>query len=629
MCGIFGWIVPGSTAPADEILRGLTDRLAHRGPDGSGYWSGHLASGSHQIGFGHRRLAIVDLTDAGAQPMWGPQQRSIVTFNGEIYNFIELRQELEEAGYLFHSHSDTEVLLNAYDHWGLDCLQRLRGMFAFALYDLVRQQVVLGRDPFGKKPLLLHQKHGKLVFSSEIEPILHFPGFEKRLNTSVFQDLLLNRYVPGPSTLFDDIVKLPPGCFATWKDGDLKIERYFQPPLATERSDLTRMEEAADAFGATFDEAVRIRMRSDAPYGAFLSGGIDSSAVVGAMSRHSSRAVRTFSVGFEEEAYSELPYANTVAHHLGTDHMPITITPAAFFAEWEKATQHRGAPVTEPADLAISIMSQAAFSSVRMVMTGEGADEFFGGYPKHRAEVWIGRWQRLMPAISDKMLPAISRILPYGAHRAKVLLRVMGERDAATRLQTWFGGISRKTAMQLLGRDARQPIAEPYPFSLDDPSALRRILFFDQTSWLPDNLLERGDRMMMRGSIEGRMPFLDVELAKIAARMPDRFLTSPMQGKLVLRHAMRDILPSEILSRPKKGFPIPIDKWFREDFHQSLEQLIAEPHSRVRKVLDADIIDRLMQEHMSRAHNHGRTLWSIASLELFLKVFDLDPHLES
>lgn len=625
MCGIFGWLLPEGQVQPMERLRALTDMLAHRGPDGSGYWLDTTADGAYQIAFGHRRLAIIDLSEAGAQPMWGRDQRSVVVYNGEIYNYIELRRELERKGYTFHSASDTEVLLNAYDCWGVECLKRFRGMFAFALFDLDHQQVLLARDPFGKKPLYIYRQEGRIVFSSEIAPILGFPGVAREFDSEALPGFLLNRYVPGPRTFFRHVSKLAPGSYALWKNGYWQETRYFIPPLGDQRSDVRTLGEAVEAFREVFDKAVRIRMRSDAPYGAYLSGGLDSSAVVAVMARHSSQPVRTFSIGFREEEFSELGYARIAAEHFATRHTPITLTPASYFAQWESATKHRGAPVTEPADLAVSILSREAFSSVRMVLTGEGADELFAGYPKHRAEPWIDLWQRLTPRLLDGALSPIARLLPYRFHRAKVLLRSLRERDWTRRMQGWFGGLDAGTARALAGRQAAFGVHDLYPFSLDDSSLLRRMLFFDQTSWLPDNLLERGDRMMMQGSIEGRMPFMDVELARFAARLPDRCLASFSDSKIVLRRAMAGVLPRTIHKRSKKGFPIPIEKWFREEFREPLRGLLASAESRLRRCCDSRVIDQLLAEHLSQVHNHGRTLGALASLEIFLRQFDLNP----
>src|ERR1039458_9206687 len=556
MCGIFGWAIGADNRQDRATLIRITDLMFHRGPDGSGYWLHDTSDGQYQIGLGHRRLSIIDIC-GGAQPMSSEDGRFTLIFNGEIYNYIELRQELAALGHQFRTTSDTEVLIEAYRAWGLDAIRRFRGMFAFALWDAVTQRLMLARDAFGKKPLFLAQRPGALLFGSEIEPLVQFPGFDRAFDSEALGHYLLNRYVPGPSTFFRSVKKLQPGHYAVWQSGKLEITRYFTPPFATTKPDVASFEEAIRMFETTFDEAVQIRMRSDAPFGAYLSGGIDSSAVVMTMAKHSTERVRTFSVGFHEPKYSELDHARVIAQRFGTDHHELVVDPDAFVDHWPTAVLRRGAPVTEASDIPILMLSKLASSSVKMVLTGEGADELMGGYPKHRAEPWIDLYQRLMPKVlHERVINPIMRTLPYGMRRAKTVALAAGERDLANRMRVWFGGVSVGEREAILRRAETLAPPDPYPFSSQIGSSMRRTLFFDQTSWLPDNLLERGDRMMMAGSIEGRMPFMDTVLAGVVARFPDKFLIGGKGGKTVLRAAMSKMLPPEILNRKKVGFRV-------------------------------------------------------------------------
>ena len=546
MCGIFAWILAGARRQNREVLVRITDLMSHRGPDGAGYWLADSADGLHQIGLGHRRLSIIDL-QGGAQPMWSSDRTIALIFNGEIYNYIELRDQLLKLGHIFRTSSDTEVLIEAYRAWGPAAIGRLRGMFAFSLWDENEQRLVIGRDPFGKKPLFLAEMCGVWLFGSEIEPIMQFPGMDRSLDHEALQDYLLNRYVPGPSTLFQAVKKLPPGCYGVWQAGHLSITRYYTPPFATTVPDVLNFGDAVQMFTETFEDAVRIRMRSDAPFGAYLSGGVDSSAIVATMVRQSSERVRTFSVGFREAKYSELDFARAIARRFETDHHEVVVNPDLFMAQWQTAVLRRGAPVSEPADIPILILSKMASQLVKMVLTGEGSDELMGGYPKHRAEPWINLYHRIMPQIvhDHVVWPAI-QTLPYSMRRAKIFAMAAGERELTNRMRVWFGGVSVEERDALLGRSGSIAPREVYPFSAKIGSSVRRTLFFDQTSWLPDNLLERGDRMMMAGSIEGRMPFMDIELAAIVARFPDEFLVGKAGGKVVLRecgpHASADLL---------------------------------------------------------------------------------------
>ena len=452
MCGIFGWALSARRQETLETLGRITDLMFHRGPDDAGYWLRDTSDARFQIGLGHRRLSIIDI-GGGAQPMSSEDGRFTLIFNGEIYNYIELREELAAIGHHFRTASDTEVLIEAFRAWDLDAVRRLRGMFAFALWDSALQRLVLARDAFGKKPLFLAEQPGAFLFASEIEPLVRFPGFDRAINPDALGHYLLNRYVPSPSTFFRAVTKLQPGHYAVWQGGELSLTRYFTPPIATTTPDVTSFEEAVRMFETTFDEAVRIRMRSDAPFGAYLSGGIDSSAIVATMVRHSSERVRTFSVGFREEEYSELDHANVIAQQFGTDHHELVVDSGAFMDHWATAVLRRGAPVSEPSDIPIFLLSKLASTSVKMVLTGEGSDELMGGYPKHRAEPWVDLYQRLMPsALHRQVIHPLVRALPYSMRRVKILALAAGERDLADRMRVWFGGVSVAEREAILGR---------------------------------------------------------------------------------------------------------------------------------------------------------------------------------
>lgn len=623
MCGIFGWVLGATKSQDRETLVSLTDRMSHRGPDGSGYWLRLTSDERFQIGFGHRRLSIIDV-GGGAQPMSSKDGRFTLTFNGEIYNYVELRQELVVLGHRFCTNSDTEVLIEAYRAWQLDAVRKFRGMFSFALWDEVEQRLILARDAFGKKPLYLTELHSGLLFGSEIDALVQFPGFEREFNYDALGHYLLNRYVPGPSTFFRAVKKLPPGHYAVWQSGTLKTTRYFTPPLATTVPDIKSFDEAISLFKRTFDEAVRIRMRSDAPFGAYLSGGVDSSAVVATMVKHSTEPVRTFSVGFREKKYSELDHARVIAGQFGTIHNELFVEPDSFMEHWSTAVMRRGAPVSEPSDVPIFMLSELASCSVKMVLTGEGADELMGGYPKHRAERWIGLYQWLMPhLLHERVIYPLVRSLPYGMRRVKILALAAGERDPINRMRAWFGGLSVSESEAMLGRPLSTTPPDLFPYSSEIASSLRRTLFFDQTSWLPDNLLERGDRMLMAGSIEGRMPFMDTELAGIVARFPDEFLTGGKGGKTVLRAAMDKILPPEIVRRKKVGFRVPVGEWFRGTYREFLQDMLVSETSRLAKMVSGPKLARLVTEHLNARQNHERILWSLTNLEIFLRTFGI------
>jgi asparagine synthase (glutamine-hydrolysing) len=621
MCGIFGWVLGRAKHQDRETLVKLTDLMSHRGPDGSGYRLYETADERFQIGFGHRRLSIIDI-GGGVQPMSSEDGRFTLIFNGEIYNYLELRQELVALGHRFRTNSDTEVLIEAYRAWELDAVRRFRGMFGFALWDGAKQRLILARDAFGKKPLFLAELQDVLLFGSEIEPLVQFPGFNRAFDSEALGHYLLNRYVPGPSTFFRAVKKLQPGHYAVWQSGTLKTTRYFTPPVATTVPDIRSFDDAIRLFEETFDEAVRIRMRSDAPFGAYLSGGIDSSAVVATMVRHSTEPVRTFSVGFREAEYSELDHARMIADQFGTIHNELFVEPDAFMEHWQTAVLRRGAPVSEASDVPIFMLSEMASGSVKMVLTGEGADELMGGYPKHRAERWIGLYQWLMPhLVHDRLIYPLVRSLPYGMRRVKILALAAGERDLVNRMRVWFGGLSVGEGEAILGRLVSATPPDFFPYSSEIESRLRRTLFFDQTSWLPDNLLERGDRMMMAGSIEGRMPFMDTVLASVVARFPDEFLTGGKGGKTVLRAAMDKILPPAIVRRKKVGFRVPVGEWFKRHYRDFVQDMLVSDASNVARMCNRSKLRSLVAEHVGGRQNHERILWSLINLEIFMRTF--------
>jgi asparagine synthase (glutamine-hydrolysing) len=621
MCGIFGWLLPPDRQPGRDVLESLTNRLAHRGPDGSGFWTGETENGSYEIAFGHRRLSIIDI-EGGAQPMASDDGKIVLVFNGEVYNYVELRDELRAMGHVFRTASDTEVLIEAYRAWGLDALPRLRGMFAFALWDSRSQRLLLARDGFGKKPLFYSQYGDGIIFSSEIEPLIRFPKIDNSLEPGAIGHYLLNRFVPGPSTFFRGVKKLPGGCFTLWEGKAFRTARYFTPPIATALPDVRELRDAVHLFKDVFDDAVRLRMRSDAPFGAYLSGGIDSSSVVSAMVKYSSTPIRTFAVGFDEEKYSELGFARLVAGQMGTNHNEVVVNSENFRDGWSEAIVRRGAPVSETSDIPIFLLSKLASKTVKMVLTGEGGDELLGGYPKHRAEGAVRLYQSIVPqAIHDSIVAPIVHSLPYGMRRAKIFFTAAGERDFTNRMRYWFGGMSIKNRDLLLGQRLSSEPPDRFPFSMDVGSNGRKTMFFDQTSWLPDDLLERGDRMMMAGSVEGRMPFMDTELARLVARIPDKFLLGGKGGKLVLRMAMKGTLSETIIRRKKASFRVPISGWLRGPYQAFVREQLTGASALTAHIFERKVVARLVDEHMTAKQDHDKILWSLMNLELFLRLF--------
>jgi len=625
MCGIAGWVATGSTVPSAATGDAMLEAIAHRGPDDRGVFRRPYSASGLDVFLGHTRLAIIDPKGA-AQPMCDPDAGLALTFNGEIYNFRELREELSSAGFRFTLDSDTEVLLRAYQHWKGDVVHRLRGMFAFAIWDARDQSLFLARDRFGEKPLFLHQRGGSLYFASEIKSLLTIPGVERTVDLDSAWQYLAYRYVPGPATLFAGIRKLPPATTAVWRRGTLVETRYWSPPDREAHLAPPSVAGAVEGFSQRLEEAVRLQMVADVPVGAFLSGGLDSSVIVGLMSRHCAR-VKTFSVGFEESRYSELPFAAEVAKHFGTDHHELIVSHADLSSRIEPLVAMRDGPVSEPSDIALHMLAREAARSVKTVLSGEGSDEVLAGYPKHRAERVVPGFQRLPTWVRHGLIAPLVHALPYGFRRIKTAVTSLNLADPRERYARWHGALSADEREQLasFGHAGREPLDRP-PYDTDPrASALRKILYFDQTSWLPDNLLERADRMTMAASIEARVPFLDHELAAYVSTLPDRYRVRGLTGKWILREVAKRWLPQRILTRPKVGFRLPVNEWFRGPLREYLLDHLRGRNALTRDYYDARALDALLDEHLAGRQNHEKVLWTLLNLEVWHRCYVTTP----
>ncbi|HZQ72199.1 MAG TPA: asparagine synthase (glutamine-hydrolyzing) [Burkholderiales bacterium] len=619
MCGIAGWITGPRNAPPDGAVLPMLEALAHRGPDGAGACSFVDAASGQRIVLGHRRLAIID-PQGSPQPMCDEAAGLGLTFNGEIFNFRELRAELEKRGYRFSRDSDTEVLLRAYQHWGTKVVQHLRGQFAFAIWDAREERLLLARDRFGEKPLYLYESGGALFFASEIKALLKAPGVDPGVDLSAVWDCLAYRYVPGPRTLFQGIRKLPPATLAVWQLGRLRETRYWTPPDKNLNKSKSK-ENPLEGFKAHLEEAVKLQMVSDVPFGAFLSGGLDSSTIVALMSRHSSR-VKTFSVGFAEDRYSELPYAAQIAKHFGTEHHEIVVCHEDLIQRLPALVAFRDAPVSEPSDIPIHMLAGEARKSVKMVLTGEGSDEILGGYPKHVMERFAWGFQGV-PSLVSLVSPLV-QALPFGFRRVKTAVAALNIRDWRSRYVRWFGALDMagRERLSVLGLNGSHVVDCMPPFDAEPAnSSLRRILYFDQTSWLPDNLLERGDRMTMAASLEARVPFLDHKLAEYVSSLPDALRVRGLTTKWILRQAGRALLPARILKRPKVGFRVPVNEWFRGPMRDYLLEHLRGSGSLTRRYYDPAALDRVLDNHLEGRQNQEKLLWTLLNLEIWHRQY--------
>jgi len=615
MCGIAGYVSSRNDLDPGVVLRRMAAAIAHRGPDDEGFFV--TQGGRWHVGLAHRRLSIIDLS-TGHQPLANEDGSIQIVFNGEIYNFQDMRGVLEAKGHRFATHSDTETIVHAYEEWGDDCVQHFRGMFAFAIWDSPNQRLFLARDRFGKKPLFLHEVGDTLLFASEIKSILTFPGVTAEVDPSAVWEYLAYRYVPAPATLLRGIRKLMPGCLAVWQNGRLVEKRYYQSPDRLPAEQAAIPDDPVGAFLDKLDESVRLRMISDVPFGAFLSGGVDSSAVVALMSKHSSLPVKTFSVGFSESAYSELGYAKVIADQFKTDHHELTVSEDHLMEHLPALVRFRDAPVAEPSDIPIYLLSIEARKTVKMVLTGEGSDEFLGGYPKHVFERYVRAYQFLPGFVRHGLIEPIIGALPYRFRRAKTAIINLGLERFEERMPRWFGALCERERRELAALPVPQQAINGVEF--DTPlnnSPLRRILYFDQVSWLPDNLLERADRMTMAASLEARMPFMDHEVLTFVSRLPDDFRIRGRTTKWILREAMKRLLPTGILERPKVGFRVPVNEWFRGGMRDYLFDHLTGPGSRTLVYYRKPVLLKLLNEHVDRKQNHEKLLWSLLNLEIW------------
>jgi len=621
VCGIAGYI---GQVPDDgrARLRAMADALIHRGPDDAGYLVQPFAQQTQEVGLAHRRLSIIDL-NSGHQPIGNEDASVQIVFNGEIYNHRALRAQLQACGHRFATASDTETIVHAYEEYGDDCVKHLRGQFAIALWDARRERLLLARDRFGEKPLFYAWRDGCLLFGSEIKALLAWPGFAAEFDRAALPAYLQYRYVPAPATLFSGVRKLMPGCIGVWAHGALDERRYYTPHDAYAHRPGEVHGDPVAAFLGKFEETVAAELVADVPFGAFLSGGLDSSAVVAMMARHTGAPVRTYSVGFAERGYSELAYAAQVARAFGTEHHELTVSSRDIIDLLPVLAHHRDAPVAEPADVPIHLLAREARRTVKMVLTGEGSDECLGGYPKHVAEPYA-RWYQVLPAaLRDGVVRRVVDALPQSARKLQTAAHALGTTAAHERMPRWFGAASTAEVAQMLGAALPQTIPA-YPFAhQSDTSDLRRILYFDQTSWLPDNLLERGDRMTMAASLEARMPFVDHELVEFVASLPDDHRVRGRTTKWVLREAMKRVIPREILTRPKIGFSVPVQHWLRGEMRGFLLDQLLDAHSFLRAQMRPAQIERYVNEHLSGARNHEKLLWMLLNLEIWSRAFGL------
>ncbi|MGH8371269.1 MAG: asparagine synthase (glutamine-hydrolyzing) [Gammaproteobacteria bacterium] len=620
MCGIAG-ILKFDAYDAVEYprLKQMRDVLFHRGPDDGGI----IIRG--RAGLGHRRLSIIDIR-SGQQPMTNGDQNLWITYNGEIYNFRELRAELMQHGCSFSTQSDTEVILHAYRVFGEECVQHLRGMFAFAIWDRQGQRLFLARDRLGIKPLYYTVTDRELLFGSEIKAILAAGNVRPALNKEILPEYLATRFVAGSETFYQGIRKLLPGSTLTWTpEGGFRKHRYWKLPENLDH-DTATIEERAREVRALLEDAVQSHLVSDVPLGLFLSGGIDSSGLAAMMAPMMNGRLQTFSVGFAEQNFNELPYARLAAQVVGAEHREVTVTAMDFFKALPKLLWHEDEPIAFSSSICLYFVSRLASEYVKVVMTGEGADELFLGYNRYRVTAWNERLGKPYWAVVPRpMREEVSRLIQHFPRSLRryaersFLGPAPGVRGLFYENFAVFPQFRQK--LLLAHEFSGDPYAEGLRYYNEAPGdALGRMSYADMQTYLVE-LLMKQDQMSMAASIESRVPFLDHKLVERVAAMPSRYKLRGWQTKAVLKEAFRNLVPKEILLRKKMGFPVPLARWFRGAYGPMMQELVVGKRTSARDLFNPEYLRCMVEEHRSGEADHSERLWMLMNLEIWQRIF--------
>ena len=626
MCGIVG-LVRNDGKPIDEgLLARMNEAIRHRGPDEDGFY----VNGS--VGLAMRRLAIIDLK-SGQQPIHNSDRTAWIVFNGEIYNYLELREKLEKLGHTFYTNSDTEAIVHAYDQYGSDCPKHLRGMFAFAIWDERTQELFLARDRVGKKPLLYAEVNGQLVFGSEFSAILLHPDVSKEIRPEAIDCYLSFMCVPAPLTAYRAIKKLEPGHSLRWRKGELKTERYWQPDFS-KKLDISE-EEAGERAIEILRDAVKVRLMSEVPLGAFLSGGIDSSAVVALMSQESSEKVKTFSIGFEEQDFSELQHAKRIAEHVGADHHEFIVRPDAVEI-LPMLVEHYGEPYADSSAVPTYYVARETRRHVTVALNGDGGDESFAGYERYIAMGLTEKYRKVPAFFRESLIKEAVNRIPTSPIRkstvnsAKRLLEVVSK-PRVNRYMHWMSVFNEGLKEPLYSDAFREQTDRAFAASFLDTwfkkangnGPVDTLLLTDLMTYLPNDLLVKVDIATMAVSLEARSPFLDHHVIEFAASLPERLKLRRLTTKYLLKKVLRRLLPAENLDRRKMGFGVPIGHWFRGKMQPFLREVVLSDKALRRGLFKPEVVKQLVEQHTRSERDYSHQLWTLLMLELwFLRFID-------
>ena len=628
MCGIVGIVRRDGAAVDQDLLGRMCAAIRHRGPDEDGFYF------NGPVGLGMRRLAIIDLK-GGQQPIHNQDKTAWIVFNGEICNYLELREKLEKLGHVFYTNSDTEAIVHAYDQYGPDCVQHLRGMFVFAIWDERTQELFLARDRVGKKPLLYCLTDGNLIFGSEFSALLLHPEVSREIQPEALDQYLSFMCVPAPLTAYRAIRKLEPGHTLRWSKGEIKTERYWQPDFSHKLA--IDEQEAGERAIAVLREAVRVRLMSEVPLGAFLSGGIDSSAVVALMSEESSAPVKTFSIGFEEQDFSELHHARRVAEHVGAEHHEFIVRPDALEV-LPILVEHYGEPYADSSAVPTYYVARETRKHVTVALNGDGGDESFAGYERHVAMGLAERYRKLPEFLRDSVIGVTAERLPateIGRSRVRDVKRFLkaASLPKVERYLRWITVFNNEAKQELYSAAFKQQtnaadaanLLEPWFARANGAGIVDASLLADLMTYLPNDLLVKVDIATMAVSLEARSPFLDHQVIEFAASLPENLKLRRLTTKYLLKRVLRKLLPSENLDRRKMGFGVPIGHWFRGAMQPFLREVLLSDRASGRGLFNQQKVRQLIELHTRGERDYSHQLWTLLMLELWFNRF-IDSH---
>ena len=628
MCGITGFINKNGEAISRSVLERMNQAILHRGPDEDGFCV------RENVGLAMRRLSIIDLA-SGQQPMHNADKTKWIVFNGEIYNYQDLRKDLEARGHKLYTKSDTEVVLRLYDEYGEGCLQHLRGMFAFAIWDETEKNLFLARDRVGKKPLLYsHQPNGDLIFGSEFRAVLQHPSVSREVDMNAIDSYMTYMCVPAPQTAFKQIRKLEPGHWLRWKNGEIETRRYWLPDFSKKLK--ISEEEAIVETTRILREATKMRMISEVPLGAFLSGGVDSSAVVALMAQESSDPVKTFSIGFAEQDFSELKYAKRVAEHVGAEYNEFIVRPNAIEV-LPTLIEHYGEPYADSSAIPTYYVSKETRQQVTVALNGDGGDESFGGYERYLAMQVAESYQRVPNLLRKALIEAPIGMLPTSETKKTRVRDVQRFLLAANlprneRYFRWMSTIKIGQKAELYTNEFKQIISENNPYRFIEKAyekanglgLLDATLLTDQLTYLPDDLLVKVDIASMANSLEARSPFLDHKLIEFAASLPENLKIKHLQPKYLLKKVAARLVPKDVIYRKKMGFGVPIGSWFRGEMKDFVHSVLLSDKAMNRGITDPAVVRRWIEHHETAAADYTHHIWALLMLELWFQRF-IDP----